>query len=47
MYGRGIVDDNRFLQQFFSLLREHFEDIDGRVIFEKNNCAKVRANIAV
>lgn len=35
MYGRGIVDDNRFLQQFFSLLHEHLEYIDCRVIFER------------
>lgn len=35
MYGRGIVDDNRFIQQFMSLLRDQLEDIDCQIIFER------------
>ena len=35
MYGRGVVDDNIFLKQFFSFLREKMEEIEGRMIFER------------
>ena len=35
MYGRGVVDDNIFFQQFFSFLRQKMEEIEGRMIFER------------
>ena len=35
MYGRGVVDDNIFFQQFFSFLREKMEEFEGRMIFER------------
>jgi len=35
MYGRGVVDDNIFLQHFFSFLRENLEEIEGRLIYER------------
>ncbi len=35
MYGRGVVDDNIFLQQLLGLLRENMEDVEDRMIFER------------
>jgi hypothetical protein len=35
MDGRGIVEDNSFIQKFLSQLRGQLEDVDCRIIFER------------
>jgi len=35
MYGRGVTDDGDYIRQFLSELRDHLEDLELRLVYER------------